>query len=112
MLSPSSAETGQHVQIPDAELGRDRSQPASATGENASSENPTRSILFTATMTCGTRSSATTARWRRVCSSTPLRPSTSTMTASAVVAPVTMLRVYCTWPGQSARMNDRSPVEK
>jgi hypothetical protein len=41
-----------------------------------------------------------------------LRASTSTTTASAVVAPVTMFRVYCTCPGQSARMNERSPVEK
>ena len=35
------------------------------------------------------------------------------MTAtSAVDAPVTMLRVYCTWPGVSAMMNLRRSVEK
>ena len=44
----------------------------------------TRSILLTATTTCGTRSSAATARWRRVCSSTPLRASTRSTTTSAV----------------------------
>ena len=32
--------------------------------------------------------------------------------ASAVEAPVTMLRVYCTCPGQSARMNVRAAVAK
>ena len=31
---------------------------------------------------------------------------------SAVDAPVTMLRVYCTWPGVSARTNARRAVEK
>ena len=31
---------------------------------------------------------------------------------SAVDAPVTMLRVYCGWPGVSARMNERSAVAK
>ncbi len=56
-----------------------RLRPGPRRAAKASSENPIRSILFTATMTCGTRSSATTARWRRVCSSTPLRPSTSTI---------------------------------
>ena len=29
----------------------------------------------------------------------PLRASTSTIARSAVEAPVTMFRVYCTWPG-------------
>ena len=50
--------------------------------------------------------------WRRVCSTTPVRASTSTMARSAVEAPVTMLRVYCTWPGVSARMNVRRAVAK
>jgi hypothetical protein len=31
---------------------------------------------------------------------------------SAVEAPVTMLRVYCSWPGVSATMNLRLSVEK
>ncbi len=50
--------------------------------------------------------------WRRVCSTTPWRASTRIRASSAVEAPVTMLRVYCTWPGVSARMNDRVAVEK
>ena len=50
--------------------------------------------------------------WRRDCSSRPLRASTSTMARSAVDAPVTMLRVYCTWPGVSAMMNLRRGVAK
>ena len=32
--------------------------------------------------------------------------------ASAVLAPVTMLRVYCSWPGVSAMMNLRRAVAK
>ena len=50
--------------------------------------------------------------WRRVCSSTPLRASTRMIATSAVDAPVTMLRVYCTWPGVSAMMNLRRGLEK
>ena len=72
----------------------------------------TRSILLTAMTTCGTRISAATARWRRVCSSTPLRASTSSTSASAVDEPVTVLRVYCTCPGQSASTNERWAVAK
>ena len=35
------------------------------------------------------------------------------ITAScAVLAPVTMLRVYCSWPGTSAMMNRRRAVAK
>lgn len=72
----------------------------------------TRSILFTASTTCGTRSSAATAACLRVCSMTPLRASTRTTARSAVEAPVTMFRVYCTWPRVSARMNRRCGVAK
>ena len=36
----------------------------------------------------------------------------STMARSAVEAPVTMLRVYCTCPGVSAMMNLRLGVAK
>ena len=50
--------------------------------------------------------------WRRVCGRTPWRASTSTIARLAVDAPVTMLRVYCSWPGQSAMMNLRRGVEK
>ncbi len=50
--------------------------------------------------------------WRRVCGSTPLRASIRITAASAVEAPVTMLRVYCSWPGVSAMMNLRRGVAK
>jgi len=49
---------------------------------------------------------------RRVCVSTPLRASIRITATSAVEAPVTMLRVYCSWPGVSATMNLRRSVEK
>ena len=49
---------------------------------------------------------------RRDCSMTPWRASTRTSPRSAVEAPVTMLRVYCTWPGVSAMMNLRRGVAK
>ncbi|CKV27153.1 Uncharacterised protein [Mycobacterium tuberculosis] len=38
--------------------------------------------------------------------------STSTTAASAAEAAVTMLRVYCSWPGASPMMNLRLAVEK
>ena len=60
------------------------------------SDQSTRSILLTATTRCGTRSSDARNACRRLCSSMPLRASTSTIARSAVDAPVTMLRVYCT----------------
>ncbi len=41
-----------------------------------------------------------------------LRASTSTTAASAVEAPVAMLRVYCSCPGQSATMKRRLAVPK
>ena len=52
--------------------------------------------------------------WRRVCSMTPLRASTRITATSAVDAPVTMLRVYWTWPGRireleaAARRDERA----
>ena len=49
-------------------------------------------------------------RCRRVCSLSPAVASTTTSARSAVEAPVAMLRVYCTWPGQSAMMNLRVGV--
>ena len=59
-------------------------------------------------------------RVRRVCgsSSSPglchfsLVASTSTTAASAPEAAVTMLRVYCSWPGASPMMNLRAGVAK
>src|SRR3954453_20239066 len=61
---------------------------------------------------CGMPSSDAMNAWRFVCSTTPLRASTRTIARSALDAPVTMLRVYCTWPGVSARMNERRAVAK
>ena len=58
------------------------------------------------------RSSAEIAAWRRDWRTSPLRASTSTSARSAVEAPVTMLRVYCSWPGQSAMMKRRLSVWK
>ena len=49
---------------------------------------------------------------RRVCVSTPLRASIRITATSAVLAPVIMLRVYCSWPGVSATMNLRRSVLK
>ena len=68
--------------------------------------------MLTATITCWIRSSAAIVAWRRDCSVSPARASTSSSARSAVEAPVTMLRVYCAWPGQSARMNRRRGVAK
>ena len=58
-------------------------------------------------MTFCTPNKDTMCVWRRVCTRTPFSASTSTTAASAVEAPVAMLRVYCSWPGQSATMNLR-----
>ena len=77
-----------------------------------SSEKSTRSILLTQSTRCGTRSSDRITACRRDCSVSPWRASTSTRPRSAVEAPVTMLRVYCTWPGVSAMMNLRLGVAK
>ena len=72
----------------------------------------TRSILLTHTTRCGMRRSDAMNACRCDCSSTPLRASTRTSARSAVEAPVTMLRVYCSWPGVSAMMNLRRGVWK
>ena len=77
-----------------------------------SAENSTRSILFTATATCLMPSSDTMKLCRRVCCCTPWRASMRMMARSQFDAPVAMLRVYCSWPGQSAMMNLRRLVEK
>ena len=110
-LSPRSAETGMvcRSSTPSSSASACRSRSSAS---KASWASGTRSILLTATIRCGTPSSAATARWRRVCSTIPWVTSTSTISASAVDAPVTVLRVYCTWPGQSARMKLRAGVAK
>ena len=80
----------------------------------------TASSLLTANTTEGTRSSLSSRLWRRVCGSSlsaasaqaSLVASTSTTAASALEAAVTMLRVYCSWPGASPMMNLRASVLK
>ena len=56
--------------------------------------------MLIATTTRLMPSSDTRKLWRRVWVSTPLRASTRITATSAVDAPVTMLRVYCSWPGR------------
>ena len=73
---------------------------------------PTRSILFTASTTRRIPRFETSSAWRRVCRVRPCRASTRITATSAVEAPVAMLRVYCSWPGVSATMNERLSVEK
>ena len=87
---------------------RNSSQMASKT----TSSQSTRSILLTHTTTCGTPSSDEMNVWRLDCSTMPLRASMRISDRSAVDVPVTMLRVYCTWPGVSAMMNLRRGVWK
>ncbi len=101
-----------------------RRLPVTASRPSANAENSavssskrawecsTRSILLIATTMCGMPSSALMNAWRLDCSVTPRRASTSTTARSAVEAPVTMLRVYCWWPGQSAMMKRRFGVAK
>ena len=73
---------------------------------------PTRSILLIATITCLMPSSETMNECRRVWVATPCRASMRMMASWQVLAPVAMLRVYCSWPGVSAMMNLRLSVEK
>ena len=77
-----------------------------------SSDQPTRSILFTANTRCGMRKSDAMNACRRDCSTRPWRASTRMIARFAVDAPVTMLRVYWMWPGVSAMMNLRRFVAK
>ena len=78
------------------------------------------SSLLTAKTMPGTRSRWASRLWRRVWGSratgstrvSSLVMSTSTTAASLPAAAVTMLRVYCSWPGASAMMNLRFFVAK
>ena len=86
----------------------------------ASVASSTASSLLTANTMDGTRSRLTSSEWRRVCGSSSMAgffqsslvASTSTTAASALEAAVTMLRVYCSWPGASPMMNLRCSVAK
>ena len=110
-LSPCSALIGSAHTAPSPTCDAKQSKSATMRSKT-SSDQSTRSILLTASTTWRTPSRAATAAWRRVCSITPLRASTSTIATSAVEAPVTMLRVYCSCPGVSARMKRRRGVAK
>ena len=68
--------------------------------------------MFTAKTTWGIPSIVAMKVCRCVCSMTPLRASRSTTATSAVEAPVTMLRVYWTWPGASASWKRLDGVTK
>src|SRR5579884_2399262 len=104
-LSPCSAEIGITHRS-----GSPSSVSSAAISWNRSCDQSTRSILLTATTACGTRRIERMYVCRRVCSTTPWRASTSTIPRSAVDAPVTMLRVYWTWPGASASWKRRFGV--
>ncbi len=110
-LSPSSAEIGMKVRSANSSLPANSVNSARISSKTFSSKS-TRSILLTQTARCFTCSSEAITAWRRLCSVMPLRASTSTSARSAVEAPVTMFRVYCTWPGVSAMMNLRLGVAK
>ena len=68
--------------------------------------------MFTATTTWRMPSSEQMKLWRLVWVSTPLRASIRMIARSQLDAPVAMLRVYCSWPGVSATMNERLGVLK
>ena len=110
-LSPASADTGIHRTSGSPIRFATAAYSASISPKRAS-ENSTRSILLTASTTWRMPSSATSHECRRVWLSTPLRASSRITAQSAVDAPVTMLRVYCSCPGVSATMKWRRAVEK
>ena len=111
MLSPLSAEMGIAVRSGMRSLLANAAN-SSLMSSNTCCEKSTRSILLTQSTRCGTCSSVVRKACLRLCSRMPLRASTSTIARSAVDAPVTMLRVYCVWPGVSAMMNLRLGVAK
>ena len=79
---------------------------------NTRSENATRSILLMAISSRGIPRRDAMKEWRLVWVRTPRCASMSRIARFAEEAPVTMLRVYCSWPGVSARMKWRFAVEK
>ena len=92
-LSPSRALTGMNVRSVNSSFLAN-SVNSSRISSNRSWLQSTRSILFTHTARWLTRRSEAITACRRLCSSMPLRASTSTRARSAVEAPVTMFRVY------------------
>ena len=90
-------------------------------GEGQRQGRRTASSLLTANTIEGTRSRLHQQRMaaglrqqfqRRDSFQSSLVASTSTTAASALEAAVTMLRVYCSWPGASPMMNLRAAVAK
>ena len=110
-LSPCSADIGTNATSCTSSFIA-KLRKSSRISSKRSCDQSTRSILLMHTTVCGIPSRLAMNAWRRDCSSTPLRASTSTSATSAVDAPVTMLRVYWAWPGVSAMMNLRLGVAK
>ena len=97
----------------DARARRSRSSSSRSISWKRASSKSTRSILLTANDDVGDARAAT----RSACGgasarSRPCARRRSTTATSAVEAPVTMLRVYCTWPGASASWKRRRGVTK
>ena len=111
-LSPRKAETGMHGNVLDpdllgegSELGLDRAERVLRVVDEVELVDGERRRGVIRAARRGKRgvASASTGRYARRPSSTP---------QSAVEAPVTILRVYCSWPGVSATMNFRRSVVK
>ncbi len=81
-LSPSRAQTGIAVTARSPSLSAN-SRNASTMPSNTARSNPTRSILFTASTICPMPSRLAMVACRRVCTSKPLRASTSSTAMSA-----------------------------
>ncbi len=111
-LSPSRAQTGIAVTAEKLNCPRSAAKGVGDRLEHRTGRNSTRSILLIASTTWRTPSSEAMAAWRRVCDSRPLRASTSRMARSAVEAPVTMLRVYCWWPGRIGQDEAAAPASR
>src|SRR6185437_13816447 len=110
-LSPSRAEIG--TASSERRLqGLANASKAPSISRKRRCEKSTRSILLTASTTSRMPSRWTIAAWRRVCSTSPLRASTSSTARSTLEAPVAMLRVNCRWPGVSATTKARRGLAK
>src|SRR6185312_10575629 len=110
-LSPSRAEIGT-VSSERRLQGVANVSKARSISRKRRCEKSTRSILLTASTTSRMPSRWTIAAWRRVCSTSPLRASTSSTARSTLDAPVAMLRVNCWWPGVSATTKARRGLAK
>jgi hypothetical protein len=111
MLSPRSADIGMKI-TSSMPISAAKTRYSASMRSNGSRVYASMSSLLTATTIFLIPSSDTRQLCRRVCVSTPFRASIRITARSAVDAPVTMFRVYCSWPGESATMNFRRSVEK